>query len=182
MTESFDVIIIGSGPGGYVAAIKAAQLGMKVACVEKHSRLGGTCLNVGCIPSKALLQSSELYHEMQHAADHGITATDVKIDIAALLKRKDEVVDGLTKGIAGLFTKNKVTWLKGTATITAATSVKVDETDYTTKAIIIATGSEVAGMKDVAIDEERIVSSTGALTLKQGAGNPAGDRRRLYRP
>ncbi len=167
MTESFDVIIIGAGPGGYVAAIKAAQLGMKVACVEKHSRLGGTCLNVGCIPSKALLQSSSLYHAMQHSKEHGIEASGIRLDLAALLKRKDEVVEGLTKGIAGLFTKNKVTWLKGKAVIDSPTSVNVEGTAYTTKSIIIATGSEVAGMKDVTIDEERVVSSTGALALRE---------------
>jgi dihydrolipoamide dehydrogenase len=165
MAEAFDIIIIGAGPGGYVAAIKAAQLGMKVACVEKHSKLGGTCLNVGCIPSKALLQSSEMYHEMQHSDEHGISAASVTIDIAKMLQRKDAVVDGLTKGIAGLFAKNKVTWLKGAGVITSPTSVSVDGVAYSGASIIIATGSEVAGMAGVTIDEERIVSSTGALTL-----------------
>jgi dihydrolipoamide dehydrogenase len=167
MTDSFDVIIIGAGPGGYVAAIKAAQLGMNVACVEKRATLGGTCLNVGCIPSKALLQSSEIYHEMQHASDHGIEASGIKLDIAKMLKRKDEVVDGLTKGIAGLFAKNKVTWLKGAGVITSPITVSVEGVAYSATSIIIATGSDVAGMQGVTIDEERIVSSTGALTLKE---------------
>ncbi len=164
---SFDLIIIGSGPGGYVAAIKAAQLGMKVACVEKRGSLGGTCLNVGCIPSKALLQSSELYEEMQHSAEHGIDAGDVKLDVSAMIKRKDGVVEGLTKGIAGLFAKNKVVWLKGAGVITAEQTVEVDGTAYQAKHIIIATGSDVAGLPNVTIDEERIVSSTGALNLPE---------------
>jgi dihydrolipoamide dehydrogenase len=164
---AFDLIIIGAGPGGYVAAIKAAQLGMNVACVEKRATLGGTCLNVGCIPSKALLQSSEKFHEMQYAEEHGIAAENLRIDVAKMLKRKDEVVDGLTKGIAGLFAKNKVTWLKGAGVITSPTTVTVDGAEHTAKNIIIATGSDVAGMAGVTIDEERIVSSTGALTLPE---------------
>jgi dihydrolipoamide dehydrogenase len=166
MAETFDLIIIGAGPGGYVAAIKAAQLGMKVACVEKRATLGGTCLNVGCIPSKALLQSSELYEEMHHAEEHGISTGKVSIDIAKLLARKNDVVDKLTKGIEGLFAKNKVTWLKGTATVTSGTSVSVDGASYETKNILIATGSDVLPLPNVTIDEERIVSSTGALDLK----------------
>lgn len=166
MTESFDLIIIGSGPGGYVAAIKAAQLGMNVACVEKHSTLGGTCLNVGCIPSKALLQSSELFEEMQHAENHGISAQDVTIDISKLMDRKTDVVTKLTKGVEGLFAKNKVTWLKGTAKITDEHHVEVDGTSYEAKNILIATGSDVMPLPGVEIDEERIVSSTGALKLK----------------
>ncbi len=167
MTESFDLIIIGAGPGGYVAAIKAAQLGMKVACVEKRGTLGGTCLNVGCIPSKALLQSSELYEEMQHAEEHGISANGVSIDVAKLLDRKNDVVDKLTKGIEGLFAKNKVTWLKGTAKVTGANNVDVDGQSYDAKNILIATGSDVMPLPGVDIDEERIVSSTGALELKE---------------
>jgi dihydrolipoamide dehydrogenase len=165
MVEEFDLIVIGAGPAGYVASIKAAQLGMKVACVDKRETLGGTCLNVGCIPSKALLESSHLYHEMSHAENHGINAGEIKIDIAQMLKRKNEVVDGLTKGIAGLFAKNKVTRLQGEAVIVGANEVKVKDSIYKAKNIIIATGSEVISLKDVEIDEEKIVSSTGALNL-----------------
>src|SRR4051794_37572197 len=110
MADRFDLIVIGAGPGGYVAAIRAAQLGMKVACVEKRAALGGTCLNIGCIPSKALLDSSELYAQAKaHFAQHGITIGDLKLDLAALLARKDRVVKGLTDGVAGLFKKNKIT-------------------------------------------------------------------------
>lgn len=167
MAESFDLIVIGAGPGGYVASIKAAQLGMKVACVEKRKTLGGTCLNVGCIPSKALLQSSELYEEMQHAEAHGIESGAVKMNVAKLLQRKDDVVDGLTKGISGLFAKNKVTWLKGVGVITGANTVQVDGESYEAKSILIATGSDVMPLPNVEIDEERIVSSTGALNLPE---------------
>ncbi|MFM7777717.1 MAG: FAD-dependent oxidoreductase, partial [Alphaproteobacteria bacterium] len=114
MSEAFDVIVIGAGPGGYVCAIRAAQLGLKVACVEKRETLGGTCLNVGCIPSKALLQSSEHYEEAQHKlAAHGVTVGSVKLDLARMLARKGEVVGANVKGVEFLFRKNKVTWLKG---------------------------------------------------------------------
>src|SRR2546423_6723305 len=121
MIERFDLIVIGAGPGGYVCAIRAAQLGMKVACVEKRKTLGGTCLNIGCIPSKALLQSSEKYAEAQHAlAEHGIGVGDIKLDLATMLQRKDKVVDQNTKGIEFLFKKNKVAWIQGAARITGA--------------------------------------------------------------
>ncbi len=168
--DAFDLIVIGAGPGGYVAAIKAAQLGMSVACVEKRGTLGGTCLNVGCIPSKALLQSSELYEEMQHADAHGFSAGRIKVDVKKMLARKDEVVDGLTKGISGLFAKNKVTWLKGAATLAGPNAVQVDGKEYSAKHILIATGSEVMPLPGVEMDEERIVSSTGALTLNEVPG------------
>lgn len=126
MTQEFDVVIIGGGPGGYVGAIKAAQLGLKVACVEKRGALGGTCLNVGCIPSKALLQSSSLYEEAKHNfANHGITFKDVKVDVAKMQKHKDSIVTGLTQGIEGLFKKNKVTYIKGAGKITAKGEVTV---------------------------------------------------------
>ncbi len=167
MSEVFDLIVIGAGPAGYVSSIKAAQLGMKVACVEKRETLGGTCLNIGCIPSKALLESSHLYQEMQHAQIHGIIASGVQIDVAKMLARKNQVVDGLTKGIAGLFAKNKVTWLKGEAVIIGASEVAVAGINYQAKNILIATGSEVTNLPNVVIDEERIVSSTGALNLPQ---------------
>src|SRR5450755_1427187 len=134
MAESFDVVIIGSGPGGYVAAIRAAQLGLKTACVEKRETLGGTCLNIGCIPSKALLQSSENFHELLHGfKDHGISASDISIDIARMQARKGEVVTANTKGIEFLFKKNKITWLKGEAKFTGPNEIDVAGTAYTAK-------------------------------------------------
>lgn len=166
MTENFDVIVIGAGPGGYVAAIRAAQLGLKTACVEKRDVLGGVCLNVGCIPSKALLDSSEKFHEATHEfAKKGIDVTGVKLNLKNMMAQKTEVVAGLTKGIEGLFKKNKVTWLKGTGTITAKNEVSVDGKKYGAKNIIIATGSDVATLPGIKIDEKQIVSSTGALEL-----------------
>lgn len=167
MSENFDVIVIGAGPGGYVAAIRAAQLGLKTACVEKGATLGGTCLNVGCMPSKALLESSEKFEDAtHHFAAHGIEGgAALKLNLAALMKRKDDVVSGLTKGIEGLFKKNKVTWLKGHASITGKNEVTVGKDKYVAKNIIIATGSEVAGLPGITIDEKKIVSSTGALAL-----------------
>ena len=129
MPDSFDVIVIGSGPGGYVCAIRAAQLGMKVACVEKRATLGGTCLNIGCIPSKALLQSSEEFHHATHALkDHGVLVDSVKLDLARMQARKAEVVSANVKGVEFLFRKNKVTWLKGTGRIAAPGKVDVDGT------------------------------------------------------
>jgi dihydrolipoamide dehydrogenase len=166
MTEAFDVMVIGGGPGGYVAAIRAAQLGLKTACVEKRGALGGTCLNVGCIPSKALLESSEKFEDANHEfAKHGIDAK-VSLNLGNMMKRKDEVVEGLTKGIEGLFKKNKITYIKGHGTVTGANSVQVEKETYQAKSIIIATGSEVPPLPGITIDEERIVSSTGALALK----------------
>jgi dihydrolipoamide dehydrogenase len=166
MSESFDLIVIGSGPGGYVCAIRAAQLGMKVACVEKRATLGGTCLNIGCIPSKALLQSSELFEEAGHgAAAHGIIVESVKLDLAQMQKRKGEVVTANTKGVEFLFKKNKVTWLKGAGSLGAPGHVLVDGTDYETKNVVIATGSESVPLRGVEVDEQVIVTSTGALEL-----------------
>lgn len=171
MSDShFDLIIIGAGPGGYVAAIRAAQLGLKTACIEKRGTLGGTCLNVGCIPSKALLHSSEKFEETRdHLAEHGVKVGKVELDLDTLMARKDKVVDGLTKGIAGLFKKNKVTSIAGSARIARAGEVVVSadgkDTSYTADNILIATGSEVAPLPGVEIDEDRIVSSTGALSL-----------------
>ena len=167
MSEQFDVIVIGSGPGGYVAAIRTAQLGLKTACVEKGETLGGTCLNVGCIPSKALLESSEKFEDANHEfAKHGIDGgPGLKLNLPNMMKRKDEVVTGLTKGIEGLFKKNKVTWLKGHGGISGKTEVTVGAEKYGAKNIIIATGSEVATLPGITIDEKQIVSSTGALKL-----------------
>jgi len=166
MSEQYDVIIIGSGPGGYVCAIRAAQLGLKVACVEKRATLGGTCLNVGCIPSKALLQSSENFDAAGHAfAEHGIVIDSVKLDLAKMQARKDDVVTANVKGVEFLFRKNKVAWLKGTGRVAAPGQVDVDGTVYETKNIIIATGSESTPLRGVDVDEKRIVTSTGALEL-----------------
>src|ERR1035437_6510210 len=131
MSDSFDVIVIGAGPGGYVCAIRAAQLGLKVACVEKSPTLGGTCLNVGCIPSKALLQSSENYHAATHSlADHGVLVEGVKLDLARMQARKAEVVGANVKGVEFLFKKNHITWLKGTGRIAAPGKVDVAGTVY----------------------------------------------------
>ena len=166
MSESFDVIIIGSGPGGYVCAIRAAQLGLKVACVEKRETLGGTCLNIGCIPSKALLHSSENFDAAGHAfADHGIVIDIVKLDLAKMQARKADVVTANVKGVEFLFRKNKIVWLKGTGRIAAPGQVDVDGTVYQTKHIVIATGSESTPLRGVTVDETRIVTSTGALEL-----------------
>jgi dihydrolipoamide dehydrogenase len=167
MAEEFDVIVIGAGPGGYVAAIRAAQHGLKVACVESRETLGGTCLNVGCIPSKALLHASELY---AHAADgslakFGVETTGVKLNLNAMLDEKLAAVKGLTDGIAFLFKKNKVTWLKGRARFTGKSTVDVGGTAYTAKSIVIATGSSVTPLPGVEIDQKVVVDSTGALSL-----------------
>ena len=166
MAESFDVIVIGAGPGGYVCAIRAAQLGLKVACVEKRATLGGTCLNVGCIPSKALLQSSEHFEEATHKlAEHGVNVGAVTLDLARMQARKAEVVGANVKGVEFLFKKNKVTWLKGEGRIAAPGKVVVGETEYETKHIVIASGSESIPLPGVVVDEKRIVTSTGGLEL-----------------
>jgi dihydrolipoamide dehydrogenase len=172
MSDSFDVIVIGSGPGGYVCAIRAAQLGMKVACVEKRVTLGGTCLNIGCIPSKALLQSSEEFHHAAHALkDHGVLVDSVKLDLARMQARKAEVVTANVKGVEFLFRKNKVTWLKGTGRITAPGKVDVDGTAYDAKCVVIATGSESVPLPGVEVDEKQIVTSTGGLELDRVPGH-----------
>jgi dihydrolipoamide dehydrogenase len=174
--ESYDLVIIGGGPGGYVAAIRAAQLGMKTACVEKRGSLGGTCLNVGCIPSKALLQSSEKFAEAKgHLAAHGVKLGKVALDLEAMMARKDGVVGDLTKGIEFLFKKNKVTYVRGAGSIPKPGEVAVALSDggtetLTAKNILIATGSESMPLGGVEVDEKRIVSSTGALALVIGAG------------
>jgi dihydrolipoamide dehydrogenase len=164
--QNFDVIVIGSGPGGYVCAIRAAQLGLKVACVEKRETLGGTCLNIGCIPSKALLQSSENFHQAAHSLkDHGILLGEIALDLKRMQARKGEVVTANTKGVEFLFKKNKITWLKGAAKFNSATEIDVAGTAYTAKSFIIATGSDSVPLKGVEVDEKRIVTSTGALEL-----------------
>ena len=171
--KTYDVVIIGGGPGGYVAAIRAAQLGMKVACVEKRGDLGGTCLNIGCIPSKALLHSSELYAEAQHSlAENGIETGDVRLDLARMMSRKDKVVRDLTKGVEFLFKKNKVDYIRGVGSIRRSGEVVVELLDGGSEAlkagsIIIASGSRPMQLPGIDIDEERIVTSTGALALSK---------------
>jgi dihydrolipoamide dehydrogenase len=168
---SYDLIVIGTGPGGYVCAIRAAQLGMKVAVVEKRATHGGTCLNVGCIPSKALLHASEKFDEAGHAfAKMGIGIPKPKLDLKAMLAFKNEAVDGNVKGVDFLFKKNKIDSFFGTGRIVAAGKVEVKANDgktqtLETKNIVIATGSDVARLKGIEIDEKRIISSTGALEL-----------------
>ena len=165
----YDLIIIGSGPGGYVAAIRAAQLGMKVACVEKEPTLGGTCLNIGCIPSKALLNSSEKYIELKtHAEEHGIKTGKVDLDLSTLMQRKDKIVKQLTAGIGFLFKKNKITYLNGTASFVDKQNIKVKsskELTLSAKNFIIATGSSSMERPGIIVDEKQIVTSTGALSL-----------------
>ena len=168
MSPSFDLIVIGAGPGGYVCAIRAAQLGMNVACAEKRATLGGTCLNIGCIPSKALLQSSEEFHRATHAlADHGVLVDGVRLDLARMQARKAAVVSANVKGVEFLFRKNRVTWLKGSARIAAPGQVDVAGTRYDAKHIVIATGSESAPLAGVEVDEKRIITSSGALELNE---------------
>ncbi|MBM3732463.1 MAG: dihydrolipoyl dehydrogenase [Acidimicrobiia bacterium] len=172
MSDTLDLIVIGGGPGGYVAAIRAAQLGLKVACVEKRGSLGGTCLNVGCIPSKALLQSSH-YYEMaaKEFAHHGVKVGKLDLDLGQMMARKEKVVKELTSGIEFLFKKNKVRYVKGTGRLTAADTVAVEADGKTetlkASSIVIATGSDVAPLKGVPIDEKKILSSTGAIALSQ---------------
>src|SRR5580704_6316860 len=166
MADAFDLIVIGSGPGGYVCAIRAAQLGLKVACVEKRATLGGTCLNIGCIPSKALLHSSENFEAAGHKfAEHGIVIEGIKLDLARMQARKDEVVLANVKGVEFLFRKNKITWLRGAGRIIAPGQVEVDGSVHETRSIVIATGSESTPLRGVEVDEKRIVTSTGALEL-----------------
>ena len=162
----YDVIIIGSGPGGYVAAIRCAQLGLKTACVEGRETLGGTCLNVGCIPSKALLHASHQLHEAEHNfAKMGLMGKTPTVDWSQMLAYKDEVINGNTKGVEFLFKKNKIDWLKGWGSIPEAGKVKVGDTLYETKNIIIASGSEPSALSGIDVDEQVVVTSTGALTL-----------------
>jgi len=172
MPDSFDLIVIGSGPGGYVCAIRAAQLGMKVACIEKRDTLGGTCLNIGCIPSKALLHSSEKFHEAGHAlAAHGVMVEGVTLDLARMQARKAEVVGANVKGVEFLFKKNKITWLKGAGRVVAPGRVAVDGAEYEAKHIVIATGSDSTPLPGIEVDERRIATSTGALELEQVPGH-----------
>jgi len=176
MADAFDLIIIGSGPGGYVAAIRAAQLGMKVAVVEKWPTLGGTCLNIGCIPSKALLHASELFDEAKHGFKQlGIDIPAPQLNLAQMMNHKADTVAGNVGGVDYLFKKNKITTLRGIGTILSPGKVRVtpqsgDASDYEAKNIVIASGSVSAGLPGVEIDEKRVVTSTGALTLDKVPG------------
>lgn len=168
-----DVVVIGGGPGGYVAAIRAAQLGLSTVCVEMDKTLGGTCVNVGCIPSKALLQSSEHYEFARlHAHEHGFAFDGLRLDLAQMLKRKDEVVSANTRGVEFLFRKNKVTWARGAGTLRAGNRVDVtaadgDVTSYQARDVIIATGSVPSALPFLPFDERRVLSNVGALTLAE---------------
>jgi dihydrolipoamide dehydrogenase len=171
--SSFDVVIIGSGPGGYVAAIRCAQLGMNTAIIEKYSTLGGTCLNVGCIPSKALLASSHHYSEIAHFAEHGIEVSgDVKVNLEKMISRKQAVVDQTSGGVKFLMDKNKITVFEGKGSFIDATHIAVEKADGTketleAKYVIIATGSKPSSLPFIKIDKERIITSTEALKLKE---------------
>lgn len=172
MAETYDVVIIGGGPGGYNCAIRAGQLGLKIACIEMRETLGGTCLNVGCIPSKALLHASEFYAAAKNDfAGMGIKTTGLEVDLTQMMAQKEEAVDGLTKGVAFLLKKNKVDHIQGKGRITGPGQVEVTGKDGKTqtvsaKNIVIATGSEPSTLPGIEIDEDRIVSNTGALSLK----------------
>ncbi|WP_339821629.1 dihydrolipoyl dehydrogenase [uncultured Parasphingorhabdus sp.] len=177
MTDNFDydLLIIGSGPGGYVAAIRAAQLGLKTGCIESRETLGGTCLNVGCIPSKAMLHASELYHEAHSGAleKFGVKLTGAKLDLKQMLAEKLKAVEELTGGIAFLFKKNKVDWIKGRGAFEDAHTVKVGDKSYTAKNILIATGSSVTPLPGIEVDNDKqvVVDSTGALELSKVPGH-----------
>ena len=172
MSEKFQAIVIGGGPGGYVCAIRLSQLGIKTACVESRGSLGGTCLNIGCIPSKSLLNLSENFHKVKHFSNLGIEISTVKLNLEKMMKNKDKVVTILTKGIEFLFKKNKVTHYKGTGSFKSATQVSIiddkkKETIIDSDKIIISTGSEPISLPGVKFDEKVIVSSTGALALSK---------------
>src|SRR3982751_1950098 len=171
--EKFDVTVIGSGPGGYVAAIRCAQLGFKTAIIERYSTLGGTCLNVGCIPSKALLDSSEHYHNATHTfTEHGIDVKDVRVNIKQMIKRKNDVVKQTTEGINFLMKKNKITVLTGHGTFLTKNTIEITAADgkksqIETDKTIIATGSKPASLPGLEIDKKRIITSTEALELTE---------------
>ncbi len=172
MEEKFDLIVIGGGPGGYVCAIRAAQLGLKTACVESRGTLGGTCLNIGCIPSKSLLNSSELYHKAKNNFNNiGIEASDIKLNLKKMMINKMKSVQILTKGVEFLFKKNKVSYIKGKGVLFSKNDVVVYQENkkisYKSKNIVIATGSSSSSLAGINIDEKNIISSTGALSLEK---------------
>jgi dihydrolipoamide dehydrogenase len=175
--KTFDLVVLGGGPGGYVAAIRAAQLGFKTACVEKEAALGGTCVRIGCIPSKALLDSSELFEQIRHKATlHGIKVAEPEIDVGAMHQRKDAVVKGLTDGVAFLFRKNKIEWLRGFGRLTSPETLEVTAEDGTTTAVrtkhvVLAPGSVPIELPFLKFDHERIIDSTGALSIPAVPGH-----------
>ena len=171
MAEKFQATIIGGGPGGYVCAIRLAQLGIKTACIESRGTLGGTCLNIGCIPSKNLLNLSENFHKAKNFSKIGIEVGEVKLNLQKIMKNKDKAVTTLTKGVEFLFKKNKVTYFKGTGTLKSSSEITIvdkenKETNIQSDNIIISTGSEPMPLPGIEFDEEKIISSTGALSLK----------------
>lgn len=166
--KEFDLVVIGAGPGGYVAAIRGAQKGMRVACIEKSPTLGGTCLNVGCIPSKALLHSSEYYDRVKQEGDeHGILTSELSVNLTKMMQRKERIVSSLTKGIELLFEKNKITRIEANAKLISANQVQAGDEILTFKHLILATGSEPIELPFLPFDEKTILSSTGALSLKR---------------
>ena len=187
MPDRYDVVIIGGGPGGYVAAIRAAQLGLRAACVDRRDSLGGTCLNIGCIPSKALLQSSEKFAEARNAlAEHGIAVGELTLDLGRMMARKDRVVSTLTRGVEFLFRKNKIDWLKGTGRIVAPGRVAVSAADGATNevetgAIVIATGSESTPLRGIAHRRASNPVLDRCACARAGAATAGRHRGRLYR-
>ena len=170
MSEKFDVTVIGGGPAGYVCAIRASQLGLKTACIESRGTLGGTCLNIGCIPSKSLLNLSEAFHQAKDFSKIGIEIGDIKLNLTKMMKNKDKAVTILTKGVEFLFKKNKVTYFKGYGSILDKNKISIkssddDEKNIETKNIVISTGSEAVSLPGIEFDEEKILSSTGALNI-----------------
>ena len=171
MAEKFQAVVIGGGPGGYVCAIRLSQLGLKTACIESRGSLGGTCLNIGCIPSKSLLNLSEEFHKVKSLANKGIEVGDVKLNLDKMMKSKDKAVTVLTKGVEFLFKKNKVTYFKGYGSFKSKNEILIKdnenkETIIQSEKTIIATGSVASSLPGIEIDEQKIVSSTGALKLK----------------
>ena len=172
MTEKFQAVVIGGGPGGYVCAIRLAQLGLKTACIESRGALGGTCLNVGCIPSKSLLNLSEEFHKAQHLSKKGIEIGQIKLNLSKMMKNKEKAVTILTKGVEFLLKKNKVTYYKGVGSFKTKNEIliqdeKKNQISIEADKVVIATGSESISLPGVEIDEKMIVSSTGALKLEQ---------------
>jgi len=171
MSEKFDVTVIGGGPGGYVCAIRSSQLGLKTACIESRGTLGGTCLNIGCIPSKSLLNLSENFHKAKNFEKFGIETGEIKLNLEKMMKNKDKAVTVLTKGVEFLFKKNKVTYFKGTGSFKNQNQISIinnkEETTIETKNTIISTGSEPVSLRGIEFDEEKILSSTGALSISK---------------
>ena len=171
MNDKFDVTVIGGGPAGYVCAIRLAQLGLNTACIESRGSLGGTCLNIGCIPSKSLLNLSENFHKAKNFADIGIETGEVKLNLKKMMENKEKSVSTLTKGVEFLFKKNKVTYIKGTGTLIAKDEILVKNNDQETKIksskIIISTGSAPLPLPGIEFDEKQILSSTGALSISK---------------